>query len=130
MRDVDGEVAGRIRASGFGARRRLWCQFIANASPTPDPMTALSDSLLWSLASIAYGHDLSLILGSIVITYQRRPGLDNLILVHSRSSALLASQPFERPLPRTTQMAFTRSKVAWEYASLWAGISYAICSRS
>ena len=46
-------------------------------------MTLLSDGQLWSLASKAYGNDLPGILGSIVSAYERRPGLNNPIRVHS-----------------------------------------------
>ena len=46
-------------------------------------MTPLSDGQLWSLACKSYGDDLPGILGSIVSAYERRPGLNNPIRVHS-----------------------------------------------
>lgn len=55
---------------------------IDNASPTSDPMSPLSDGPLWSLACEAYGDELPVILRSLLIAYERRPGLNNPIRVH------------------------------------------------
>lgn len=53
-----------------------------NASPTSDPMTPLFDGPLWSLACEAYGDKLPVILRSLLIAYERRPGLNNPIRVN------------------------------------------------
>lgn len=89
-------------------------------------MTPFSDDQLWSLACEAYGDDLPGILGSIVSAYERRPGLN---VFTGQLSALMALQRSERPLLRSA-LASISSKVAWRSASLWRGISYAICSIS